>query len=134
MAYYPIPRHSTYLGHTYETNQEGTTRLVINPSIIPATQPMTTLGTTIPRTTTRGTTTHQDNYPTRIITPVDQLTPRAITPIARTTTSKDNYPIGELSLIPTKRFFSPTALTAPDGPRRPPTAPDIKIGVKNRLV
>ena len=43
-------------------------------------------------------TTHQDSYtlgllPCGTITPVGQLHPRAITPIARTTTPKDNYPI-----------------------------------------
>ena len=43
--------------------------------------------------------THQDNYPHRTITPVEKLPPRAITPIARTTTPMANYPIGKLSGI-----------------------------------
>ena len=36
--------------------------------------------------------THQDDYPPRTITPVGQLPLRAIPPIDRTTTPKDNYP------------------------------------------
>ena len=54
---------------------------------------------TTPRTTTLWTTTplpitHQDNYsyPSRTITPVGQLPPRAISPVARKTTPKDDYP------------------------------------------
>ena len=47
----------------------------------------------VTRATTPLIITHQDNFPPpRTITPVGQLPPRAIIPIARTTNPTDNYP------------------------------------------